>query len=81
METTLTINIPPPERIRAAKGEKLKQEKNDAVQGSPNKTKEKERKEEKVKKEKEKDEERERKRKEEKEEEVRERDRRVSCSP
>ncbi len=85
METTLTINIPPPERVRAAKGERLKKEKNEAVQGSPNKGKEKDREEEKVKREKEKDEEKER-RKEEKEKELREREklereRRVSSSP
>jgi hypothetical protein len=86
METTLTINIPPPERVRAAKGEKLKKEKNEAVQGSPNKGREKDREEEKVKREKEKDEERERRRKEEKDKDLREREklereRRVSSSP
>lgn len=36
METTLTINIPPPERIRAAKGEKLREkpkDKGETLQG------------------------------------------------
>jgi hypothetical protein len=45
METTLTINIPPPERIRVAKGERLTRshkdkDKGEALRGPPGRLKE-----------------------------------------
>ena len=83
METTLTINIPPPERIRAAKGERLREKQKEkdkiqveAVQGLPGRTKEREKEDEIIVKE----EERVRKDDREREREKLERERRVCSS-
>ena len=77
METTLTINIPPPERIRAAKGERLREKQMEKdPQGRP---KEREKEDENAVREKEG--ERVRKEEREREREKLERERRVSRFP
>jgi len=84
METTLTINIPPPERIRAAKGERLREKQKEKdkiqteiVQGLPGRIKDREKDDETLMREKE--EERARRDDREREREKLERERRV-CS-